>query len=145
VLEFPLLASCLFFLHFLPSFNIFLFLWLFFAIGSIRQEAQAVKLNVVVLQTSQTAVVFYQVQVQLLAVLPDFSGFNYLLPTFKFNCWLYFRTSQASIVYFHFFKFNCNCTSGLLSLQSVSTILKSRRFYVSNQSFICLSKSNYFV
>jgi hypothetical protein len=38
-------ASCPFFLHFLPPCIIFLHLWLFFAIGSIHQEAQAVKFN----------------------------------------------------------------------------------------------------
>jgi hypothetical protein len=75
----------------------------------------------VVLQASQTAVVFYHLsssivsctsghlmlqlsssifQVQLLAVLQDFSGFNCLL---------------------QFFKFNCNCTSELLRLQLFST------------------------
>jgi hypothetical protein len=101
VLEFPLPASWLLFLHFLPRCNIFLHLWLFFAIGSIHQKAQAVKFNcsctsgLLRLQLSST-----NFQVQLLAVLPDFSGFNCLLPSFKFNC---------------------NCTSGLLRLQLSST------------------------
>jgi hypothetical protein len=53
----------------------------------------------VVIQASQTAVVLYDFQVQLLAVLKDvsgyncfllyireFSGYNFLLPFFKFNC-----------------------------------------------------------
>jgi hypothetical protein len=101
VLEFPLPSSCPFFLYFLPPCIIFLHLWLFFAIGSIHQESQAVKFNcscnsgLLRLQLSST-----NFQVQLLAVLPDFSGFNYLLPTFKFNC---------------------NYTSGLLRLQLSST------------------------
>jgi hypothetical protein len=101
VLEFPLPSYCLFFLHFLPSCNIFLHLWLSFAIGSIHEEVQAVKFNcsctsgLLRLQLSST-----NFQVQLLAILPDFSGFNCLLPIFKFNC---------------------NCTSGLLRLQLSST------------------------
>jgi hypothetical protein len=104
VLEFPFPSSCLFFLHYLPSYNIFLHLWLFFAIGSIHQEAQAVKFNCSCtsglhrLQLSSS--IF---QVQLLAVIQDFSGFNCLL---------------------QFFKLNCNCTSGLLRLQLFSTIFK---------------------
>jgi hypothetical protein len=101
VLDFPLPSSCIFFLHFLLPCIIFLHLWLFFAIGSIHQEAQAIEFNcsctsgLLRLQLSST-----NFQVQLLAVLPDFSGFNCLLPTFKFNC---------------------NCTSGLLRLQLSST------------------------
>jgi hypothetical protein len=103
VLEFSLPSSCIFFLHSLPPCNIFLHLWLFLATGSIHQEAQAVKFNcsctsgLLRLQMSST-----NFQVQLLAVLPDFSGFNCLLPTFKFNC---------------------NCTSGLLRLQLSSTFV----------------------
>jgi hypothetical protein len=107
MLEFPLPFSCLFFLHFLPTFIIFLNIWLFIAIGSIHQEAQAVNLNcsctsgftdcscllplsssivsctsgILKLPLSTT-----NVQFQLLAVLQDFSGFNCLLPTSKFNC-----------------------------------------------------------
>jgi hypothetical protein len=107
VLEFPLPASssCPFFLHFLPPCKIFLHLWLIFAIGSIHQEAQAVKFNcsctsgLLRLQLSSN-----NFQVQLLAVLPDFSRFNCLLPTIKFNC---------------------NCTSGLLMLQLSSSIFSS--------------------
>jgi hypothetical protein len=101
LLEFPLPSSCIFFLHFLPPCNIFLYLWLFFAIGSIHQETQAVKFNcsctsgLLRLQLFST-----NFQVQLLAVLQDFSGFNCLLPNFKFIC---------------------NCTSGLLRLQLSST------------------------
>jgi hypothetical protein len=56
----------------------------------------------VLLQASQTAVVFYHFQVKLLALFQDISGFNCLLP---------------------FFKFNCNCNSGLLRLQLFSTFL----------------------
>jgi hypothetical protein len=109
VLEFPLPASCSFSLHFLPPCNIFLHLWLFFAIGSIHQEAQAIKFNcsctsgLLRLQLSST-----KFQVQLLAVLQDFSGFNCLLPTFKFNC---------------------NCTSSLLRLQLSSTFFSSTVFF----------------
>jgi hypothetical protein len=101
VLEFPLPSSCPFFLHFLPPCIIFLHLWLFFAIGSIHQEAQAVKFNcsctsgLLRLKLSST-----NFQVQLIAVIQDFSGFNCLLRIFKFNC---------------------NCTSGLLRLQLSST------------------------
>jgi hypothetical protein len=36
-------------------------------------------------------------QVQLLAVLQDFSGFNCLLPCFKFNCYLYFRDCRLQL------------------------------------------------
>jgi hypothetical protein len=127
VLEFTLPSSCIFFLHFLCSCNIFLHLCLFFAIGSIRQEAQAVKLNCsctsgftdcsYLLPFSSSIVscnsglfrlqlpstIF---QIQLLAVLQDFSGFNCLLPIFEFNCYLYFRTSQVTIVFYVFSKFN---------------------------------------
>jgi hypothetical protein len=98
VIEFPLPSPC----SFLPPCNIFLHLWLFFSSGSIHQEAQAVKFNcsctsgLLRVQLSST-----NFQVQLLAVLPDLSGFNCLLPTFKFNC---------------------NCTSGLLRLQLSSTL-----------------------
>jgi hypothetical protein len=101
VLEFPLPVSCLFFFQRIPPCNIFLHLWLFFAIRGIHQEAQAVKFDcsftsgLLRIQLS-----FTNFQVQLLAVLPDFSGFNCLLPTFKFNC---------------------NCTYGLLRLQLFST------------------------
>jgi hypothetical protein len=97
VIEFPLPSSCPFFLHFLPPCIIFLHLWLFFAIGSIHQEAQAVKFNcsctsgLLRLQLSST-----DFQVQLLGVLPDFSGFNCLsrsivtvLPDYSgYNCFL---------------------------------------------------------
>jgi hypothetical protein len=129
VLEFPLPSSCIFFLHVLPPCNIILHLWLFFAIGSIHQESQAVKFNcsctsgLLRLQLSST--IF---QVQLLAVLPDFSGFNCLLPIFKFNC---------------------NCTSGLLRLQLTTTFFKFqvlrmffRSFYlVINIEILSLSNS----
>jgi hypothetical protein len=142
VLEFPLPSSCLFILHFLPPCNIFLHLWLFFAIRSIHQEAQVVKLDcsctsgftdcsclliisisivsctsgLLRLQLSST-----NYQVQLLAVLPDFSGFKCLLPIFKFNC---------------------NCTSGLLRLQLFYTVsyFKLNGFF---GIFIWLSRSNY--
>jgi hypothetical protein len=66
VFEFPLPDSCLFFLEFLPPCNIFLNLWLLFAIGSIHQEAQAVKFN-----CSCTS---------------GFTDSSCLLSSFKFNC-----------------------------------------------------------
>jgi hypothetical protein len=58
--------------------------------GAVKSGVSIRKLNlsssiVVVLQASQTAVVFYNFQVQLLAVLQNFSGFNCHLPTIKFN------------------------------------------------------------
>jgi hypothetical protein len=106
VLEFALGALCPFFLHFLPLCNIFLHLWLFFAIGSIHQEAQAKNPIAIVLQASQTGVVFYQfsssivsctsglLRIQLsssifsssiVTVLPDYSGYNcFLVLFFKF-------------------------------------------------------------
>jgi hypothetical protein len=77
----------------------------------------------VVLQASQTVVVFYQLsvliasctsglfrfqlsstnyQVQLLPVLPDFSGFNCLLPCFQVQLQLYFRTTQVTIFFYVF-------------------------------------------
>jgi hypothetical protein len=49
-------------------------------------------------------------QVQLLAVLPNFSGFNCLLPAFKFNC---------------------NCTSVPLRLQLSSTFFQGQRLFFS--------------
>jgi hypothetical protein len=110
VLECPLPSSCPFFLHFHPPCNIFLHLWLFFAIGGIHQEAQTVKFS-----CSCTS---------------GFTDCSCLLPTFKFGCLLYFRTSQASIVFFHISKFNCNCTSGLLRLQLFSTFFLIFKFYV---------------
>jgi hypothetical protein len=81
-------SFCLFFLQFLPPCNIFMLLCLFFAIGSIHQEAQVVKFNCSCTSgfiSSQASIVFYQSQVQLLAAITDFSGFNCLLPFFKFN------------------------------------------------------------
>jgi hypothetical protein len=107
VLEFPLPSSCLFFLHFLPPCNIFLHLWLFFAIGSIHQEAQANKFKfsctsgLLRLQLSST-----NFQVQLLAIPPDFLGFNCLLSYFLssivtvlpdysgYNCFLFFQVQR---------------------------------------------------
>jgi hypothetical protein len=95
-----------------------------------------------VLQTSQTAVVFYQLsssivictlgvlrlqlssiifQVHLLAVLPDFSGFDCLLPIFNFNY---------------------NCTPGLLRLQLFSTFFSSSTTAFFGVLF-WLSTSNY--
>jgi hypothetical protein len=126
VLEFPLPSSCLFFL---PPCIIFLHLCLFFAIGSIHQETQAVKFNcsctsgLLRLQLSST-----NFQVQLLAVLPDISGFNCLLPTFKLNC---------------------KCTSGLLRLQlsftfffQVQRLFFSEFFYlIINNNLLSLSNS----
>jgi hypothetical protein len=41
--------------------------------------------------------------------LPLEVSFNCLLPIFKFNCYLYFRTSQASIVFYGFLSFKFNC------------------------------------
>jgi hypothetical protein len=97
-------VSCLFFLYLLDPCNISLFLWLFFAIGSIHQEAQAAKFNYS--RTSGFKDCFYLLpfstsivsctsgllrlqissknfQVQLLDVLPDFSGNNYCLHAFQ--------------------------------------------------------------
>jgi hypothetical protein len=96
-------------------------LWLFFAIENIHQEAQAVNINYIVLQASQTTVVFYQFQYQLLALLHDISGFNCLL---------------------QFFKFNCNCTSGLLRLKLFSTVFYQVQWFIF-RNFIWLSTSNY--
>jgi hypothetical protein len=100
VLEFPLPSSCSFFLHFFPPCNIFLLLWLFFAIGSIHQEFQAVKFNYsctsgfadcscllpsfnsIVSCTSgllRLQLSSANFQVQMLAVLPDYSGYNCFL------------------------------------------------------------------
>jgi hypothetical protein len=62
----------------------------------------------VVLQDSQTAVVFYHFQVQLLAVIQGFSGFNCFLPIFKFYC---------------------NCTSGILRLQLIFTFFSNSTVY----------------
>jgi hypothetical protein len=131
MLEFPLPAFCLFFLHFLhflPPCNIFLHLWLFCAIGRIHQQAHAVKFNysctswftdysclllfsssIVSCTSGLLRLQLYSTnyQVQLLAVLMNFSGLNCLLPILKLNC---------------------NCTSGLLRLQSFSTVLNFFKF-----------------
>jgi hypothetical protein len=111
VLEFSLPSSCLFFLHFLPPCNIFLHLWLFFAIGSIHQEAQAVKFNcsctsgllrlqlsstnfqvqlLAYFRTSQASIVFYQLSSSNVTVLPDYSGYNCILPYFQVQRWFFF-------------------------------------------------------
>jgi hypothetical protein len=145
VIEVPLPSSCLSFLHFFPPCNIFLLLWLFLQLEVSIRKLKLSGSIAVVLQASQTAVFFYHLsssivsctsgllrlqfsstifQVQLLAVLPDFSGFNCLLPIVKFNC---------------------NCTSGLLRLQ-----LSSTSFWISSSTvvffseFFCLSTFNYF-
>jgi hypothetical protein len=122
VLEFPLPSSCPFFLHFLPPCIIFLHLWLFFAIGSIHQEAQAFKFNcsctsgLLRLKLSST-----NFQVKLIAVIQDFSGFNCLLP---------------------YFQFNCTCTSKIIRLQLFSTVFfQVLRFF--SEFLIWLSTSNY--
>jgi hypothetical protein len=104
-------TSCLFFLHFLSHCNIFLLLWLFFAIGSIHQEAQAVKFScsctssftdcscILLISSSivscSSGLLWIQLssnvfQVQLLAVLPDISGYNCFLHFFQFQRFIYF-------------------------------------------------------
>jgi hypothetical protein len=105
VLEFPLPVSCLFFVHWLPPCKIFLHLWQCFAIGSIHQEAQAFKFNY--------------------SCTSGFTDCSCLLPTFKLNSYLYFRTSQASIVFYQIPSSIVSCTFGLLRLQLSSSIFSS--------------------
>jgi hypothetical protein len=100
----PLPASCIFFFHCLPPCNIFLLIWLFSAIGSIHQEAQAVKFNCSctsaltdfscllpitssifsctsgLLRLKLSSSIY---QVQLLALLLDYSGYNCFLRFFS--------------------------------------------------------------
>jgi hypothetical protein len=140
VLEFPLPSSCLFFLHHLPPCSIFLHLWQFFAIRSMHQEAQAVKFN-----CSCTS---------------GFTGCSYFLPSLKFNCsctsglprlqlsstvfqvqlLAYFRTSQASFVFYHF---SSSIVTVLPDFSGYNCFL---RFFSSStdffQTFICSSASN---
>jgi hypothetical protein len=152
VLEFPLPSSCLFFLHFLPPCNIFLLLWLFFnrkyPSGSSSCQVQLqLYFRLHRLQLSST---FFQVQ--LLTVLQDFSGFNCLLQTINLNFYLYFRTSQASIVFYQLPSSIVSCTSRLIRLQLISTIfliflfqflrlLFSEFFFVINIYLLSLSNS----
>jgi hypothetical protein len=103
VLEFPLPVSCLFsFLHFLPPCNIFLLLWLFFAIGSIHQEAQAVKFNCSCASGFTDCSYLLPISSSIVSCTSGFTDCSFLLPFFKFNFYLYFRTSQATIVFYHF-------------------------------------------
>jgi hypothetical protein len=104
VLEFALPFSCPFFLHFIPFCNIFLHLCLYFAIGNIHQETQAVKFNCIC--TS------------------GFTDCSCLLLTSNFNFYLYFRTCQASIVFSQLSSSIVSCTSGLLRLQLSSSIFQ---------------------
>jgi hypothetical protein len=138
VLEFPLPISSPF-TSFLPASYSCIFVYSLPLEVSIRKLKLSSSI-VAVLQASQTAVVFYHLsssivsctsgllrlqlssanfQVQLLAVLQNFSFYNCLLPIFKFDC---------------------NCTSGLLRLQYFSYyFIQFQRFF----SFTCLSISNY--
>jgi hypothetical protein len=93
VLEFPLPSSCIFFLNFLPPCIIFLHLWLFFVIGSIHQETQAIKFNCsctsVLLRLQLSSSIFSS---SIVTVLPDYSGYNCLLRFFILSSTVFFRS-----------------------------------------------------
>jgi hypothetical protein len=104
VLEFPLHFSSSFTFFFLATSYFFFGFFMLFDL--VIRKLKLPSSIAVILQASQTAVVFYQFQVHLLAVLQVFSGYNCLLPFFKFDFWLYFKNSQATILSYQFFKFN---------------------------------------
>jgi hypothetical protein len=120
VLEFPLPDSCIFFLHLLPPCNIFLHIWLFFAMGSIHQEAQSIKFNCNCTSDFTDYSYLLQISSSIAIVLQVLTDCICLLPFFNFKCYLYLRTFQASIVFYQVFKLNCNRNSGLFRLQLFS-------------------------
>jgi hypothetical protein len=140
VLEFPLPSSCIFFLHWIPLCNIFVLLWLFFAIGSIHQEAQTVKFNcsctsgLLRLQLSYTNYKF-----QLLAILQDISGFNCLLRFF-----LYFKFNG---VFFGFFYLIINIyflsLSNSLSIRNLAKFLILKIAILSSKSSKLIAASTF--
>jgi hypothetical protein len=107
VLEFLLPSSFHFFFYFLPLCIILLRICLFFAIGSIHQEAQAVNFNcsctsgftdcICLLPYFQNSIVSCtsgllrlqlsstKYQVQVIAVLQNYLGYNYFLRFLKFQ------------------------------------------------------------
>jgi hypothetical protein len=137
VLEFPLpdSSSCT---SFLPATSYY-----FFG-NSLQLKVSTRKLKLsssiaVVLQASQSAVIFYQFKVQLLAVLQEFSGYNLFLP-FSSSIVTVLQDFSGNNGLLPIFKFNCNCTSGLLRLQ-LFLLFSSSKFIL--RSLICLSTSNY--